>query len=143
MSAAKSGDKIKVEYRGTLTNGEEFDNWERHGQPLEITLGEGQVIPGFESALMGMTINEEKTVAIPVDKAYGDRREEMIFKVPKSEIETDMELVVGQPMQVGGPDGQTAVVVVTEITDAEVTLDANHPLAGEDLTFELKLVEIA
>lgn len=149
MAQAKSGDKVKVHYTGKLEGGEVFDSSECHESdcgcetgPLEFVIGEGQVIPGFEQAIIGMNPGDTKTVVIPVDEAYGERIDEMVAVVDRSEIPPDITLEVGNQLEVTQEDGQAFPVLITEVTDTTVTLDANHPLAGKELTFDLNLVEI-
>lgn len=141
MAQAKTGDTVKVHYTGKLSDGSVFDSSEGC-EPLEIKIGEGQLIAGFEEALSGMEVGESKTVTIPVDKAYGPYQQEMEMVVGKSQFPAGLEPKVGQQLQVGQPGGQTFVVTVTAISGEEVTLDANHPLAGKGLIFDLQLVEI-
>lgn len=141
MTQAQQGDTVKVHYRGTLEDGTEFDSsFER--DPLEFTLGEGRVIGGFEEAVTGMEVGEEKASRIPATAAYGERRDELVLEVGREQIPAEIEVEAGQQLQIRQEDGQTVPVVVTDISDEAVTLDANHPLAGKDLNFELKLVEI-
>ena len=149
MAQAKPGDKVKVHYTGRLESGEVFDSSECSDDdcgcttgPLEFTIGAGDVIPGFEQAVIGMALGESKTVVIPVDQAYGPRVEEMIAEVPRGDIPSDLVLEVGNQLEVTQQDGSSFPVLITEVTETTVTLDANHPLAGRDLTFDLKLVEI-
>jgi peptidylprolyl isomerase len=149
MAQAKTGDKVKVHYTGRLAGGEVFDSSECHegdcdceSGPMEFVIGEGHVIPGFEQAVIGMNPGDEKTVVIPVDQAYGERMDEMVAVVNRSEIPPDLTLEVGAQLEVTQEDGQAFPVLITEVTDTTVTLDANHPLAGKELTFDLKLVEI-
>ncbi len=130
-----------VHYTGTLPTGEVFDS-SKGRDPLEFQLGAGMVVPGFEAAVTGMKLGEKVTETIPADKAYGQRRDELAVKVERSRVPEGVELEVGGRLQVQTQDGRTAPVVVTEITDEAVHLDANHPLAGQDLTFEIELVEI-
>ncbi|MRR38361.1 peptidylprolyl isomerase [bacterium] len=144
MAQAKKGDTVKVHYTGKLTTGEVFDSSEEGGNgPLEFTIGEGDVIPGFDEAVIGMTAGEAKTVTIPVDQAYGPRMDELVAEVEREYLPQDAEPKLGQQYEVTQDDGQVFNVTVTEMTDTTVTLDANHPLAGRDLVFEIKLVEIA
>lgn len=144
MAQAKKGDTVKVHYTGKLTTGEVFDSSEENGNgPLEFTIGEGDVIPGFDEAVIGMSSGEEKTVTIPVDQAYGPRMEELVAEVEREYLPQDAEPKLGQQYEVTQDDGQVFNVTVTEMNDTTVTLDANHPLAGRDLVFEIKLVEIA
>ena len=141
MSTAKSGDTVKVHYAGKLKDGTQFDSSEGN-EPLQIELGTQQVIPGFEKAVIGMSVGESKTTNIPVDQAYGPRRDEMIAKVDRSQYPDDLKPEVGQTLGVQQQDGESLQVVVVEVNDEGMTIDANHPLAGEDLTFEIQLVEI-
>ena len=142
MSEAKNGDSVKIHYTGTLDDGSVFDSSAGH-EPLEFTLGSGQVIVGFEEAVLGMRAGESKKVTIPSDKAYGPYNEAMVIQAPRAQVPPDINPEVGQQLQMAGPDGQTVIVRVTEVTDEVVVLDANPPLAGKDLTFEIELVEIA
>lgn len=140
MTEAKDGATVRVHYTGKLDDGQVFDS-SREREPLEFTLGGGQVIPGFEAAVRGMGPGEEKTVRIPADEAYGERRDDMVMVVERERIPENIEPDVGQQLQIA-QGGQVAVVTVTDVAEESVTLDANHPLAGRDLTFELELVEI-
>lgn len=142
MVQAKSGDTVKIHYTGRLEDGTVFDS-SANREPLEFTLNGGQVIPGFEQAVLGMSPGESKTEKIPMDQAYGPHRSEMVLEVNREQMPPELQPEVGQQLQVQQPDGQTIPVFVTEVTDSTVTLDANHPLAGEDLTFDIELVEIA
>lgn len=138
---ATNGDTVRIHYTGTLEDGTRFDSSEGR-EPLEFTLGSGQVIPGFDAGVAGMEPGQTKTIQIPAAEAYGPRREEMMLQVGAEQFPEGMEPEVGQQLQLNQPDGQAVVVRVAEVTDEGVTLDANHPLAGEDLTFELTLAEI-
>lgn len=141
MSKAKNGDKVKVHYTGKLEDGTVFDtSLER--EPLQFTLGETQVLPGFQEAIIGMSPGESKMEKIPAEKAYGAPKEELIFKVEKNRLPSEVKPEVGQMLEVQKSDGQRIPVVVTEISDKDVTLDANYPLAGKDLLFHIKLVDI-
>lgn len=142
MVQAKSGDTVKIHYTGRLEDGTVFDS-SAEREPLEFTIGGGQVIPGFEQAVLGMALEESKTEKIPMDQAYGPHREEMVLEVSREQIPPDINPEVGQQLQIQQANGQSVPVFVTEVTDSQITLDANHPLAGEDLTFEIQLVEIA
>lgn len=142
MSQAKSGDTVKIHYTGTLEDGTEFDS-SAGREPLEFALGGGQVIPGFDSAVDGMAVGENKTVTIPAGEAYGDRHDQLVQEVPKSALPSEMEPSVGMQLQSQSPDGQVMNLVITEVADESVTVDANHPLAGQELTFAIELVEIA
>lgn len=141
MAQAAAGDTVRIHYTGRLTDGTVFDS-SAGREPLEFTLGEGQVIPGFEEAVTGMQPGDERTVTIPADQAYGALREDLLVSVPRTQFPPDIQPEVGQQLQMQ-QDGQAFVVTVVEVADDAVTLNANHPLAGEDLTFDLALVEIA
>jgi FKBP-type peptidyl-prolyl cis-trans isomerase 2 len=140
MAQAKSGDRVRVHYTGTLDNGVQFDS-SIDRDPLEFTLGTGAVIAGFDQAVSGMTPGDSKTVTIPVDDAYGQRDETMVREVERSALPDDIDLEEGMQLQASGPSG-TIVFTVTDFTDEMVTLDANHPLAGYELTFDIELIEI-
>jgi len=142
MSEAKRGDNVKVHYKGTLADGTVFDSSEGQ-EPLEFAVGAGQVIAGFEEAVVGMKVGESKVIDIPVAKAYGERKEEMVIKAPIEQVPPDLNPELGMRLEMGGVNGEVLRVVVTEITDTHITLDANPPLAGHDLTFAIELVECA
>ena len=142
MSKVKDGDTVKVHYKGTLKDGSVFDTSENR-EPLEFTLGEGQLIPGFEKAVVGLTTGDTTSVDIPSGEAYGEVREDLIINVPKEQLPDEVEPQVGMQLQLNQPNGQPVPVRITEVGDAELTLDANHPLAGEDLKFDIELVEVA
>lgn len=142
MSVAQEGNTVKIHYKGSLDNGTIFDTSEGR-DPLEFTLGSGQVIAGFDEAVSGMTVGEKKSVKIPVDKAYGPRNEELVIAAPKEHVPADINPEIGQKLQMGGPNGELVVVTVVEISETHITLDANPPLAGEDLNFDIELVEVA
>jgi peptidylprolyl isomerase len=142
MSVAQEGNTVKIHYKGSLDNGTIFDTSEGR-DPLEFTLGSGQVIAGFDEAVSGMAVGEKKSVKIPVDKAYGPRNEELVIAAPKEHVPADINPEIGQKLQMGGPNGELVVVTVVEISDTHITLDANPPLAGEDLNFDIELVEVA
>jgi peptidylprolyl isomerase len=137
---AKAGDTVRVHYTGTLDDGTEFDS-SREREPLRFTLGAGQVVPGFDAAVAGMRVGEEKTVTIPAGEAYGDPRPELLVTVPRAQVPPGMDPRVGQRLQVGR-GAEAFPVVVHEVTAEHVVLDGNHPLAGQDLTFALTLVGI-
>ncbi|MEL7068039.1 MAG: peptidylprolyl isomerase [Cyanobacteria bacterium J06634_6] len=141
MAQAKSGDKVKVHYTGTLNNGQVFDS-SKERDPLEFTLGTGMVIAGFDAAVTGLEPGETVTKTIPVDEAYGPYQEEMVADIEKQNIPADFELEIGQRLQMQTPSGEAMAVTITDMKEGVVTLDGNHPLAGQDLTFELELVEI-
>ncbi len=141
MTQVKTGDTVRIHYRGTLQDGTQFDSSEGR-DPLEFEVGSGQIIPGLDKALPGMTVGEAKTVAVPVDEAYGRRNPDASHAVPRAQIPDNIPLEVGTALQMRSPDGRAIAVTVAEVTDETVTLDANHPLAGHDLTFEIELVSI-
>lgn len=142
MQEAVSGDTVKIHYKGTLEDGTVFDHSEGR-PPLEVTLGQNQVIPGFEAALLGMKVGESKVETIPSDQAYGPPNDQLKIKAPIERMPEGKAPEIGQQLQMMTEAGQPVPVTVTEVNDDEVTLDANHPLAGKDLTFEMTLVEIA
>jgi peptidylprolyl isomerase len=137
----KDGKTVKVHYTGTLGDGTVFDTSVER-EPLEFTLGEGKVIPGFEEAVKGMKVGQSKTVTIPVDDAYGPPRDDLILVIEQTQLPENLNPEVGQRLQMQQADGRQSIVTVTDVSEKTITLDANHPLAGEDLTFELKLVEV-
>ncbi len=141
MAHVKAGDKVKVHYHGKLTTGETFDSSEGR-EPLEFEVGSGAVIKGFDDGVTGMTIGEKKTINIPFDEAYGPRNPEMIIEMPKERFPQDMEIKVGIPLMMSDQQGHQFQVTVVDVKDDVVMLDANHALAGQDLVFELELVEI-
>ena len=138
---AKEGSTVQVHYEGRLPDGTVFDSSSGR-EPIEFTVGGGQVVPGFDEAVRGMAPGQKKTATIPAEKAYGDRSKELLFEVNRTEVPSDMELKVGDSVSVGLPNGQAIPVQVAAVTEEKVTLDANHPLAGKDLVFELELVKV-
>lgn len=142
MAKAAEGNTVAVHYTGKLSDGTVFDS-SREREPLKVELGKGEVIPGFEDALAGMEIGETKTVEIPADQAYGERREELIQSVSRDELPDEVQVQVGDQLQARTQEGQLIMVRVESIEDDSVQLDANHPLAGKDLTFDLEVMEIA
>lgn len=138
---AESGKKVKIHYTGRLADGTVFDSSSGR-EPLEFLLGGGMVIKGFDTGVMGMTVGERKTIEIPADQAYGQSNPEMFIRVPKTAVPPDMTLAVGLDLVIPQPGGGGIPVVVAEITDAEIVLDANHRLAGKDLIFDLELIEV-
>lgn len=169
MAQAKTGDKVKVHYTGTLEDGSVFDTSEDTVEqsndhscgcgskknsadgcgcgssaagPMEFVIGDGQLIPKFEAAVIGLEPGQSITVSIPADDAYGQRAEEMVAVIERSEIPADINPEPGQQMEVILEDGTPLPVLVTEVTDTTITLDGNHPLAGRDLTFAIRLIEI-
>ena len=142
MIQAKSGDTVKVHYVGRMDDGTEFDS-SRDDDPLEFTIGDGEVITGFENAVIGMSPGDVKTVTIPVDDAYGQYNDEVVAIAGRDQFPEDAELEIGQQYEMRNDKGESVVMTVVDVTDSQVTLDGNHPLAGEDLTFEIELLEIA
>ncbi len=140
MTEVRKGDKVKVHYKGTLADGAVFDSSEGK-EPLEFVVGSGQVIQGFDEAMVGMNVGESKVVDIPVEKAYGIRDEAMVMVVPVDQVPTDLNPEVGMRMEMGGANGEIIRVVVIDIDEINITLDANPPLAGKELTFSIELVE--
>ncbi len=141
MTEAKNGDKVKVHYTGKLDDGTVFDSSEGR-EPLEFQVGSGSVIAGFDTAVSGMQEGETRSTHIPADQAYGPYHEEMVMVVPRDQLPPDLQPEVGQVLQVSTQNGEDFTVRVTEVTEGEVTLDANHPLAGQDLNFDIQLVQI-
>ncbi len=141
MSTVKDGDTVKIHYKGTLDDDSVFDSSEGR-DPLEFKVGEGRVIPGFENGVKGMAVGEEKKIHIPVEEAYGERREDMKLDVPRQQFPQDLEVKNGMQFQLQADNGQAMMATVIGFTDEQVYLDANHPLAGKALNFELKLEAI-
>ena len=141
MSQAKDGDKVKVHYTGKFEDETVFDTSQGRA-PLEFTIGKGNVIPGFEHAIIGMETGAKKTFTIPPDEGYGTRRDELMVEVSKSDFPPDVTPEIDQQLQMKRPDGNVITVVVSKIDGDKVTLDANHPLAGKTLVFDVELVEI-
>jgi peptidylprolyl isomerase len=141
MSQAKSGDTVRVHYSGRLQDGQEFDSSEGR-EPLEFTIGTGQIVPGVEEAVVGMNLGDERTVTVAADDAYGQRREDMVQQIERSMLPEGMEPQIGMRLAAEGPGGSSLMLTVVDLDETSITVDANHPLAGHDLTFDLKLVEI-
>ncbi len=142
MTATKRGDNVKVHYTGKLADGTVFDS-SKGGEPLAFAVGSGQVIQGFEEGVVGMKVGESKVLNIPVEKAYGERNDELVIQAPIEQVPPDLKPELGMRLEMGGANGEILRVVVTEITKTHITLDANPPLAGKDLIFEVELVECA
>ncbi len=141
MVQAKHGDTVRVHYTGKLEDGTLFEtSIER--TPLQFTVGEGQIIPGFEKAVIGMNPSESKTTKVPVDEAYGPHLEEMVVTVDRNRLPADLKPEIDQRLQIRQADGRTTIAMVTDVSESSVTLDANHALAGKDLTFDIQLIEI-
>ena len=141
MQQVKKGDTVKVHYHGKLVNGTTFDSSEGR-EPLEFEVGSGMVIPGFDEGVTGMAVGDKKTVSIPADEAYGPKQEDMIMEFPRERFPAEMVPEVGMQLNMNNGQGQSFPVVIVEVQESVVILDANHPLAGEDLIFDLELVEI-
>lgn len=141
MQQVKSGDKVKVHYHGKLRSGETFDSSEGR-EPLEFTVGGGQVIKGFDDGVMGMQVGDKKTVEIDVDNAYGQKEEERVVEFPKTQFPPNIEPQEGMQLMMSDGAGNQIPVVIKEVKEESVVLDANHPLAGQDLIFDIELVEI-
>lgn len=140
MQAVKDGDTVKVHYHGKLRSGETFDSSEGR-EPLEFTVGSGQVIKGFDDGVRGMNAGDKKTVEIASGDAYGEREEERIIEFPKTQFPPDMKPEEGMQLMMNDGEGQSLPVIITEVREETVMLDANHPLAGQDLIFDIELVE--
>jgi peptidylprolyl isomerase len=141
MQQVQSGDTVKVHYHGKLTDGTTFDSSEGR-EPLEFEVGSGMVIAGFDNGVTGMSVGEKKTIEIPVDEAYGAKQDDLLMEFPKTNFPADMVPEVGMQLNMSNGSGQNFPVVIREVKDEVVVLDANHPLSGEDLVFDLELVEI-
>ncbi len=141
MSKAKNGDTVKVHYTGKLDDGTVFDCSDNR-DPLEFTIGQSQVIPGFEDVVIGMDLGETRTTTIPADRAYGPHSDDMVIEVERDKLQADVEPKVGELWKISGSGKEPMVVRVVEVTDDKVTLDANHPLAGKDLTFDIRVVDV-
>ena len=138
----KKGNKVKVEYTGTLKDGTVFDSSEKHQAPLEFEAGAGQVIKGFDQAIIGMEKGEEKDIVIPPEEAYGDHNPQLVQKVPMEKLPKDKELKPGMMLGVSMPNGMQIPAKITEVTKEEATIDLNHPLAGKELHFHIKIIDI-
>jgi FKBP-type peptidyl-prolyl cis-trans isomerase 2 len=141
MQQAQQGDKVRVHYHGTLRTGEIFDSSEGR-EPLEFTVGSGQVIKGFDEGVKGMNVGEKRTLEVSVGDAYGEKSEELIIEFPKEQFPSDMNPEIGQQLMMSNGSGQSFPVIIKEIKEDSVLLDANHPLAGQDLIFNIELLEI-
>ena len=141
MQQVKSGDTVKVHYHGKLIDGTTFDSSEGR-EPLEFEVGAGMMIPGFDSGVLGMTLGEKKTINIPAEEAYGPVQDEMVMEFPIDRFPPDMKPEVGMALNMSNGEGQQFPVVIAEVKEDAVILDANHPLAGQELIFDIELVEI-
>jgi FKBP-type peptidyl-prolyl cis-trans isomerase SlpA len=142
MSQVKANDTVKVHYTGKLADGQVFDSSVERGEPIEFTMGQGQLIPGFEKGLIDMKVNEKKTINIPKEEAYGEPREELVQEVQKSQLPDEIKPEVGMGLVSKSPDGQEMNLVVKDVKEETIVVDGNHPLAGKDLVFDLEVVEI-
>ena len=141
MSEAKKDNVVKVHYTGKLDNGQVFDS-SKDREPLEFKIGEGKLIPGFEKGVIGMKLEESKTIKIPYSEAYGDKKQELMIEVQNQQLPEELKPEIGMELVSKSPDGQEQIVKIAEVKEASIVVDANHPLAGQDLTFEIELVEI-
>ena len=141
MAQAENGKTVNVHYTGRFEDGTVFDSCSNSG-PMQFVIGEGRLISGFEQAVVGMSPGESKSTTIPPEEAYGPHHEQMVKVIDRKQVPPDLKLEVGQQLEVPRPDGQKTMVMVTDVSESTVTLDANHPLAGKDLTFDIQLVEI-
>ncbi len=141
MSQVKQNDTVKVHYTGKLADGQVFDS-SLEREPIEFTMGQGQLIPGFEKGLLDMKVNEKKTINIPSEEAYGEPRQELIQEVDKSQLPEEIKPEPGMGLVSKSPDGREMNLVVTEVKEQSIVVDGNHPLAGKDLIFDLEVVEI-
>jgi peptidylprolyl isomerase len=138
----ENGQKVKIHYTGTLDDGRQFDS-SAGRDPLEFEMGAGMVIPGFEKGVVDMEVGEKKTIRVPASEAYGEKREDMVMDFQRSQLPDDLEPQVGMDLQMQSPGGETVPIRVTAVAEETITIDANHPLAGENLNFELELVDIS
>jgi peptidylprolyl isomerase len=143
MRKAAKGDRVKLHYIGKFEDGRVFDSSRQRGQPLEFTVGQGRLIKGFENAVLGMSPGETKTVSIPPEEAYGPRREDLVRRMERGKLPPMIEAREGVFVNIRQPDGGMLEAVISEVTEDSVTLDANHPLAGKTLTFEMELLEVS
>lgn len=141
MTQAKHGDTVRIHYTGRLTDGTQFDSSDGR-EPLEFQVGSGQIIKGLDDQVQGMSVGEKETVTIPADAAYGPHRPEGVQSVPRTQIPDGVDTSVGARLQATGGDGRTMTLTVVDTSEEAVTVDANHPLAGKDLVFDVELVEV-
>lgn len=142
MSTAKNGDTVKIHYTGTLSDGTQFDSSSGR-DPLSFQLGAGQIIPGLEKEIAGMAVGDQKTVTVPAEEAYGPRDPQQVQQVPRNALPPELEPQVGMQLQAQTPNGTPVQLIVIEVTDETITVDANHPLAGQDLIFAVEMIEIS
>jgi FKBP-type peptidyl-prolyl cis-trans isomerase 2 len=141
--AVKKGSKVKIHYTGTLDDGTVFDSSENHGKPLEFEVGAGMVIPGFEKGILGMKKGEEKNIKIKPEDAYGNPNPGLVKKIPRQHLPPEPEPKKGMMLALRTPDGRQIPAIIAEVTDEDVTIDLNHPLAGKTLNFKIKVVEVS
>ncbi|MBI5642359.1 MAG: peptidylprolyl isomerase [Deltaproteobacteria bacterium] len=141
MAQAKKGDHVKIHYTGTLDDGSEFDS-STNREPLEFTLGDGMLLPGFEIAVEGMETGEVKSIRIPANEAYGPYFQDLVIEFDKDQFPPDLEPKIGEHLELQQDDGSSTIVKILNVSSGKVSLDANHPLAGKDLLFEIKLLSI-
>ncbi len=142
VATVKKGDTIKVDYEGTLEDGTVFDASQNHGQQLEFEVGSGQLIKGFDDAVIGMKVGQEKKVDLAPENAYGERNPEMLKEIPREQLPKNQEPKVGMGIVIGLPNGSKFPATIAKVSDKTVTLDLNHPLAGKKLTFKIKVAQI-
>jgi peptidylprolyl isomerase len=141
MSVATKGNTVKVHYTGKLKDGTIFDS-SKDREPLEFVLGDGKMIKGFDVAVEGMKVGDDKSITIPTDEAYGEKREDMMLDVPLDQVPAEIKPEVGMDLSIQNQQGQPTPVKVVHVDESKITLDANHPLAGQDLVFDINLVEV-
>lgn len=141
MTKIKNNDTVEVHYTGTLADGQIFDS-SLQREPLKFTLGQGQLIPGFEAGLIDMGVSDKKTIQIPSNEAYGPRQDEMMHEVQKSQLPQEIKPEVGMPLSSQNPEGQEMHFTIAEVKEESIIVDGNHPLAGKDLTFEIEVISI-
>ena len=142
MAPAQNGDKVKVHYTGTLEDGSQFDSSRERDKPMEFTIGKRELLPGFENAVLGLELNQSRSVSLTAEEAYGDHDPSQIIEMPRTQIPSELKLEIGLRLQGQRPKGETVLFSVVAINETSVTLDSNHPLAGKALTFEIELLEI-
>ena len=142
MAPAQNGDKVKVHYTGTLEDGSQFDSSRERDQPMEFTIGKRELLQGFENAVVGLELNESRSVSLTAEEAYGAHDPSQIIEMPRTQIPSELKLEIGLRLQGQRPKGETVLFSVVAINETSVTLDSNHPLAGKALTFEIELLEI-
>lgn len=142
MSQVKKDNTVKVHYTGKLDDGEIFDSTVERGEPIKFTIGQGQIIPGFEEGVINMKVNEKKTINIPKEEAYGEIRKELVQEVPKSQLPENVKPEIGMGLTSQTQDGQKINLVVKDVKEDTIVVDGNHPLAGKNLIFDLEVVEI-